>query len=423
MCRPNPANFAAMEYQYHTFPNGLRVVHLQVAGKVAHCGVNIKVGSRNESPEINGMAHYLEHVLFKGTQKRKAYHILTRLDKVGGDMNAFTTKEETCIYASFLTNWYDRALELFSDILFHSSFPQKELEKEKEVIIDEINSYNDSPAELIFDEFDQSLFQGHSLGSNILGTPESVKSFTREDVLSFVGKNYQPSNMVLSSVGDIKFEKLISMVGKYMNLDSISLPSAIATPLTAYVPNNKEIHRNTFQSHCVMGNRAYSTFHPQRLAMIFLNNLLGGPSLNSRLNLNIREKYGFCYNLESQYVPYSDTGVFCVYMGTDQRYIKRTSSLVSNELKKLMQNKLSPVQLHSAKTQFIGQLALMSESKLGEMLGMGKSVSLINRVESFDEIVKKVELISSEQLLEIANEIFLPEAISTLLYSPISNEN
>ncbi len=412
-----------MKYQYHTFPNGLRVVHLQLAGKVAHCGVSIKVGSRNESPRNNGMAHYLEHVLFKGTQKRKTYHILTRLDKVGGDMNAFTTKEETCIYASFLTPWYDRALELFADILFNSSFPLPELEKEKDVIVDEINSYNDSPAELIFDEFDQSLFQGHSLGSNILGTPESVRGFSRADVIDFVVKNYQPCNMVLSSVGDIEFSKLLRMIQKYMSRDSLTLPAVASNPLTDYIPNKKEIKRNTFQSHCIMGNRAYSSFHPQRLALVFLNNMLGGPSLNSRLNLNIREKYGFCYNLESHFSPYTDTGAFCVYMGTDQRYIQRTSALVSAELRKLMQNKLTDLQLHSAKKQFVGQLALMSESKLNEMLSMAKSVCLFNRVESFDEIVIKIESLTALQLLEVANEIFAPLSISSLLYSPISNEN
>ncbi len=409
-----------MEFQYHTFSNGMRLVHKRLPGKVAHCGVSIKVGSRNELEHENGMAHFLEHLLFKGTQKRKAYQVISRLEKVGGDMNAFTSKEDTCIYASFLTPWYERAIELFFDILFHSSFPPHELEKEKEVIMDEINSYNDSPAELIFDDFEQLLFKEHPFGRNILGTPESLKSFTRNDVITFVNQHYIPANMVMSSVGDIELSELVNIIEQYINMERRGIVSS-AKPIAAYTPEKLEVNRSSFQSHCIIGNRAYSMLHPQRLAFAFLNNLLGGPAMNSKLNLNIREKYGFCYNLESNYTPYSDTGVFSIYMGTDQKYMPRTMGLVMNELKKLRETKLTTLQFHSIQKQFVGQLALMSESKLGEMLGMGKSVSLINKVESFDEIIAQVNLLTSEQVLEVANEVFDPNRLSVLSY--ISNQN
>ena len=319
-------------YQTHILKNGLKVIHQQVDGKAAWCGLIIGVGSRDERPEEEGIAHFIEHVIFKGTEKRKAFHILSRIEDVGGELNAYTTKEDTCIYASFLARDYERALELFADIVFHSVFPEKEIEKEKEVVIDEINSYKDSPGELIFDDFEELIYPDYPIGRNILGSEKAVKGLRRDDIIDFVKRNYRPGRMVISSVGDIPFDKLVRLIERYFG-DIPGDPAVLVRERPGiYLPRQKVIDMDTYQNHCIIGNVAYDYTEDKRLAFSLLVNILGGTGMNSRLNLNIREKYGLAYNIEASYTPYSDTGIFTIYFGCDAGDLDKCLRLCRKEM-------------------------------------------------------------------------------------------
>jgi len=407
-----------MEFEIFELRNGIRVVHRQVDRPVAHCGLMIMAGSRDEYPEEEGLAHFIEHVLFKGTKKRKAFHILSRMEDAGGELNAYTDKETTVIYSSFLETDYKRAIDLIFDIGFHSIFPEKEIEKEKEVIIDEINSYKDSPSELIFDDFEEALFPGHSLGMNILGTPEKVKRFSRKDILNFILREYGNNRMVFSSVGNISSKKLKQQLEKATEhlVGKTSKHNRVAPPL--YTPRRIEMEKSNFQTHAVIGTRSYPAGHKKSRTLHLLNNILGGPGMNSRLNLNIREKYGFTYNIESFYNPYSDTGVFGIYAGTDPGTIGKTLKLIDKELKKLREVKLGSMQLTKAKRQILGQIAMGQENNASLMLALGKSLLVFDRVDTFDEILDKIEGISAEDLQDVANEILAPQQMSSIVYKP-----
>jgi predicted Zn-dependent peptidase len=406
-----------MEYQFYTLQNGIRVVHLFNAREVAHCGIIVNTGSRDEAENENGIAHFIEHVIFKGTAKRKAYHVLSRLEHIGGDLNAFTTKEETAIYASFLHPYFERTLELIADITFNSVFPEKEINKEKDVVLDEINSYKDSPSELIFDDFEELLYDGHPIAKNILGTPDSVKQFTRENIQKFIQKNYHTNQMVISSVGNIGFQKLIKLIEKYFGDIPENLCSKGRKRMLPYQPQNKAINKQTYLSHSCIGNIAYPRKHENRLGLVLLNNILGGPGLNSRLALAVREKHGYTYEIESHYQPYSDTGIFCVYLGTDKEYVDKSIKLVKKELNLLRRKKLGSLQLHRAKKQIIGQLAISLESNLAHMLSMGRSLLQLNKIDTIREIHDSIEAIDAAKLMEIANEIFDPTQLSQLIYN------
>jgi len=405
-----------MEYQFHTLNNGICIVHHHVDSAVAHCGIFINAGTRDEKIEEHGLAHFIEHVIFKGTKKRKVYHVLNRLESVGGDLNAFTTKEETCVYASFLNRYYDRTLELISDILFNSVFPDKELEKEKDVIYEEINSYKDSPIEKIYDDFEEILFNGHLIGRNILGTKRNIKKFRRGHILNFMKDHYRTDQMVICSVANVDFKKLIRMAEKYFASVTENNKSLPRTPYLGYSPVSKSINKRTYQTHCIIGNIAYPYMDRHMIPMALLNNLLGGPGLNSRLNLSIREKHGMAYNNESSYTPYSDTGIFSIYLGIDNGSIDRTLSYVYKELEKLRENKLGVLQLKSAKQQFVGQLAIAYESNLARMLSMGKSMILTNDVQSIDKIHEQIEAVTADTIIEMANEIFDQNMLSMLTF-------
>ncbi len=405
-----------MEYQYYTLPNGLRIVHRRVASKVSHLGVIINAGTRDELPHEHGIAHFIEHMIFKGTKKRSVFQVLSRLDSVGADLNAYTTKEETTIYASFLTPYYERTIELFSDILLNSTFPLKEIEKEQEVVIDEINSYKDSPSDQIIDDFEDQVFAGHALGKNILGTPKKVKHFTRETIQHFIDENYIPSKMVICSVGNIHFERVIKLALKHFSQFPSKPEVRVREAFNHYQPTQKAIQRVNYQSHLILGSAAYSYSDPKRVALSLINNLLGGPAMNSRLNLAIREKHGIAYTIESQYTPYSDTGFFSIYLATDDVNIEKATDLVHVELAKLRDTKLSSRQLHQAKRQLIGQLVLSFDSNLNDMLSMGKSMLVFDKVDSPIDVFSKIEMITDEDALEAANEIFAPEYLSSLSY-------
>ncbi|MFN2395985.1 MAG: M16 family metallopeptidase [Bacteroidales bacterium] len=407
-----------MQYFTHTLSNGIRLVHKPVDSLVAHCGITINTGSRDEMPPEQGMAHFIEHLIFKGTRKRKAYHVLSHMENVGGEINAYTGKEDTCIYASFMHIHYGRCLDLISDIVFSSAFPEKEIIKEKDVIIDEINSYKDSPGEQIFDDFDSLVYKGHPLGSNILGTPRHLKKFQRNHILQFLERNYVASEMVISSVGKIEFKKLIKLAERYFGHIPATHRSAPRRQFTGYQAETKLVKRRNHQVHCVIGNEAYSVDDEKKMALVLLNNILGGPGLNSRLNLAVREKYGLCYNIESHYQPYSDTGIFSIYLGTDIEFIDKAISLVQRELNRLRESRLGSLQLKRAKQQLQGQVAISFESNVNEMLSIGKSIILYNKIDTLEQINQKVEKVHANELLEVANEVLDPASLSMLMYKP-----
>lgn len=404
--------------QIHKFPNGLQLIHQHINSDsvVSHLGLIINVGSRDELKKEIGLAHFIEHVIFKGTKKRKAYHILSRLEDVGGEINAYTSKEETVIQTAFLHQHFERAIELIADIVINSTFPQKELDKEKEVVIDEINSYKDTPSEQIFDDFDQLLFPHHALGNNILGTKTQVRKYTQKDVLSFVEKHYKSGEMVISSIGNIDFEKLIRLIEKYFQFLASGHQDKERKSPETYQKTELRKKWRVYQAHCIIGNRAYDLQDDKRVPFSLLNNYLGGPGLNSRLNLGIREKYGFTYNLESNYTALSDTGHFSIYLGTDQQYLDKTIELVHKELGLLRDKKLGPQQLKKAQQQLIGQIAISEESNANKVLNNGRSLMSYGRISNMKDIQEKIMGISANSLQEVAQEIFSPDELSMLIY-------
>ncbi len=406
-----------MPYQYHELKNGIRLVHKQHRNGVAHLGVVVQAGSRDETPEQQGIAHFIEHLIFKGTQKRSNFQVISRLENVGADLNAFTTKEDTSVYASIQATYYQRAAELLADIVFHSVFPAKEIEKEKSVVMDEINSYKDNPAEWIHDEFDELIFKDHPLGRNILGTQAKLKRFTRNDILSFRDTNYIPSQMVITSVGAASFAKAVSVAEKYFSETETVQSTRQRQPVAAYVPATLTRKYSRHQAHVVIGNIAYSAHHKQRLGMALLNNILGGPAMNSRLNIALRERNGIAYNLESNYQSFSDTGLFSIYCGTDDMLMPRAIELIYKELWRLKEIRLTPVGLHTAQRQLKGQLAISLESHQNEMLAMGKNMLEYGKVEAVEEIYRKIDNITSDDLINIANEIMDTSSLSTLIFT------
>jgi len=405
-----------MSFETHTLSNGIRLIHNKSYSPISHIGILINTGTRDENENEQGMAHFIEHVIFKGTKKRKAFHILNSLDNVGGDINAYTTKEETCIFASFLNQYYPRALELLYDICFNSVFPEKEIEKEKDVIYDEINQYKDSPSELIFDEFENLIFDGHPMGRNILGAKQTIKKFKRSDIIRFLSNNYHTDQIVISSVGNIEMTKFIKLAEKYFATVDPSFRKNKRLPLNNYIPKIKIQKRNNHQSHTIIGTTAYNFNEDARTSLALLNNILGGPGLNCRLSMNIREKFGFCYSIDSNYMPYSDTGVFNIYYATDNNHVEKVKKLIYKELDKLKNVKLGTLQLLRAKNQLKGQMAIANESKLSEMLSIGKSLLVYNMVDTIEDVYKKIDCITSDTLLEVANDIFDENKFSILMF-------
>jgi predicted Zn-dependent peptidase len=405
-----------MDLLYNTLDNGIRLIHYHIPGLVAHCGLIINTGSRDETDPEHGMAHFIEHMLFKGTKKRKAYHVLSRLEDVGGELNAYTTKEETAIHASFLKEDYERAIELIADIAFNSAFPEKEIEKEKDVVIEEINSYLDNPSELIFDDFEELIFSDQPIGRNILGTPESVKSFSQEMISNFIAKNYTTNQMVFCSVGNISNEKILKLFRtNFENIASNKQAEKTARSWV-YKPASVTKKMDTYQNHCIMGNLAYDLKDNRRMGMFLLNNILGGQGLNSRLNLSLREKHGFAYNVESSYNPYCDTGVFSIYFGTDSQYLNKSIAIAMTELNRLRTSRLGTIQLSKAKNQIKGYLARGYENHESLMLSLGKSLLIFNKIDTIEDLCRKIDAVTASELLETANDIFEPSKLSTLIY-------
>ncbi len=405
-----------MNLNQHTLSNGLRIIQVPSPTPVAYCGFAIDAGTRDETSGEQGMAHFVEHLIFKGTTKRKAWHILNRMERVGGDLNAFTNKEETIIYTAFLAEHFARAVELLADIVFHSTFPKNEIAKEVDVILDEIQSYEDSPSDLIFDDFENLIFKGHSLGRNILGDPNLLKTFDSDDALNWTRRFYKPSNMVFFFYGNVDFRHLVRCVEKYVGEIPDSKAEKLYVPLPDYLPERRVIHRDTHQAHVMIGCRSYDAHNEKRTGLYLLNNILGGPGMNSRLNIALREHRGLVYSVESNLTSYTDTGVFSIYFGCDPKDVDTCLTLVEKELKRLCMARLTDSQLAAAKKQIIGQIAVASDNFENLALDMGKTFLHYNRYESQEEVFQRIEALSADCLMEVANEIFDEHRRSVLIY-------
>ncbi len=407
-----------MATDLHTYQlkNGIKLIHRPNRSEVAHFGLLVHTGTRDENPEEHGLAHFMEHMYFKGTAKRSPFQIISRLEDVGGEINAYTTKEETALYASFLKQDYMRAMELIQDIFLHSSFPEKEREKEAEVILNEIQGYEDSPSELIFDRAEELLFPEHSIGRNILGTEESLGRFRNGALKKFQTENYATDEMVLSLVGDVSFKSFCQAAEKYFG--DIPQKSRSRGRIQALTVSAKKIveKRNAYQKHCMLVGPAYALPDQKRLQLYLLNNILGGPGMNSRLNMALRERRGYSYSAESHYSPYTDTGVMMIYFSCDADKFSRSMQVTREEVRKLRNNLITENRLNHARKQLMGQLAISRENNENIMLSSAKSYLVFNRVDSLETIRKNLESISSGKLRETANEILDPNLLNTLIF-------
>jgi len=431
-----------MKYNTYTLDNGLRIIHLPSDSKVVYCGYQINAGTRNEEPGEEGLAHFCEHVTFKGTERRKAWHILNCLESVGGDLNAYTNKEGTVYYSAILKEHIARAVDLLTDIVFHSVYPQAEIDKEVEVICDEIESYNDSPAELIYDEFENIIFKGSPLGHNILGTAEQVRSFKTEDALRFTRKLYRPDNAIFFAYGDIDFKKLLRLLKKSFLSEErrvkseettfgdrresqFNSPEAQAQFNIQHSTFNTQhsfegqtivMQKNTHQAHVMIGTRAYDVNDSRRMPLYLLNNMLGGPGMNAKLNLALREHNGLVYTVESTMVAYGDTGIWSIYFGCDEHDVKRCLRLVRKELDKFMQKPLSEAQLKAAKKQIKGQIGVACDNRENFALDFGKSFLHYGWEKNVDRLYEQVDEITAEQIQAVAQELFDKDRLTTLIF-------
>ena len=415
-----------MKYNTYTLDNGLRIIHLPSDSKVVYCGYQINAGTRDEEPGEEGLAHFCEHVTFKGTERRKAWHILNCLESVGGDLNAYTNKEGTVYYAAILKEHIARAVDLLSDIVFHSTYPQQEIDKEVEVICDEIESYNDSPAELIYDEFENILFKGNSLGHNILGTAEQVRKFTTEDALRFTRKLYRPDNAVFFAYGDIDFKKLVTLLKRSVGSEELRVKNEEFNSREEERMKGEEsnspkgqtivMEKHTHQAHVMIGTQAYDVYDDRRMPLYLLNNILGGPGMNAKLNLALREHNGLVYTVESTMVAYGDTGTWSIYFGCDEHDVKRCLRLVRKELDKFMQKPLSDAQLKAAKKQIKGQIGVACDNRENFALDFGKSFLHYGWEKNVDRLYEQVDAITAAQIQAVAQELFDKDRLTTLIF-------
>jgi len=405
-------------YSSTTLPNGIRIVYLPSDTPVSYCGLAVNAGTRDEQPGQFGLAHFVEHALFKGTAKRKSWHILNRMESVGGELNAYTTKEETFLYAICLSDDTERAIELLADMAFHSQFPEPEIEKEREVIIDEIHSYEDNPAEALCDEFENILFKGSSLGHLILGEEASLRTFTPATCRAFTGAFYHPENMVFFYYGKMPWTKITRLTGKYLGekqrtKNEIQIRRQKPEQIE---PERKRVNKDLHQSHVMLGSRGYGLHDHKRIGLYLLNNLLGGPGMNSRLNIALREKRGLVYTVDSTVTSYSDTGVFAVYFGCDHESRQQCIRLIYKELRMLCHKALTSSQLHAAIKQLKGQMGISSEHRENVALSLGKNFLHYNHYNSLPETYEKLDALTAHQLLEIANEVFDESRLFSLIF-------
>lgn len=408
-----------MNYNIATLENGLRMIHLPSTSPVVYCGFEVAAGTRDELPSEEGMAHFCEHTTFKGTRHRTAMQILNRLESVGGDLNAFTNKEDTVYYSAILKEHFPRAVDLLSDIVFCSTYPQHEIEKEVEVICDEIESYNDSPAELIYDDFENAIFRGHPLGHNILGSAATLRCYTTADARRFVDRYYRPWNAVFFVYGDVDFNKTVRQLRRVTSMFPAAPAVVDAAPtvkLPDYVPQTIVHDKSTHQAHVMIGNRAYSVHDNRRLPLYLLNNILGGPGMNARLNISLRERNALVYTVDSSIVSYSDTGLWGVYFGCDPKDVKRCLKLVRRELDKMACHRLSPTQLKAAKRQIKGQIGVACDNRESFALDFGKAYLHYGWHKDVEKLMTDIDGVTAEQIQDVAMDIFQPEKLTTLIY-------
>ncbi len=408
-----------MEYNTITLPNGLRVIHLHSQSPVVYCGYEVCAGTRDERNGEEGIAHFCEHVTFKGTEHRTAMQVLNRLESVGGELNAFTNKEDTVYYSAILKEHFPRAVDLLTDIVFFSTYPQHEINKEVEVICDEIESYNDSPAELIYDDFESAVFAGHPLGHNILGSEEMLKGYTTEDALRFTRRYYRPENTVFFVSGDVDFKRVVALVKKATASFPEAQPLIDVTPtavLPDYEPQTIRHDRGTHQAHVMVGNRAYSVHDKRRMPLYLLNNILGGPGMNARLNISLRERNALVYTVESSMVCYSDTGLWTTYFGCDPKDVDKCLRFVRKELDKVMQRPLSANQLRMAKHQIKGQIGVACDNRESFALDFGKTFLHYGWKKNVESLMEDIDRITAEEIQQVAQEIFAEDRLTTLIY-------
>ncbi len=421
----------------HTLPCGMRVICAPSATDVAYCGIAVDAGARDELPDENGLAHFCEHLTFKGTHRRRSWHILNRMESVGGDLNAYTGKEETIYYTAFLKEHFARAADLLADIVLCSTYPQAEMNKEAQVVVDEIESYNDSPSELIFDDFESLVFRGHPLGRNILGEAGRLREFRSEDVRRFARRLYRPDRMVFFVYGRVEPERACREIARAVKRAASSLPGdhprrtllqagvppaapdgngAARTPVPEYRPQAVTLRKDTHQAHVMIGSRAYSARDPRCLSLYLLNNILGGPGMNSRLNLSLRERHGLVYTVESSMTAYTDTGLWGVYFGCDPHDVARCRRLVLKELRRLAEAPLPPHALEAAKRQIKGQIGISHDNFESVALAMGKTFLHYGRARDLDRLYRKIDGLTAEGLHAVAGELFRPENLTFLVY-------
>ena len=405
-----------MQYNTATLNNGLRIIHLPNTSKIAYCGYQIKAGTRNEKPGDEGLAHFCEHVTFKGTQTHTSTAIINKLESVGGDLNAFTNKEDAVFYSAIPVEHFAKAVDVLSDIVFYSIFPQAEIDKEVEVICDEIESYNDSPAELIYDEFENLVFKGHPLGHNILGSADRVRSFTTADAMRFTQQYYRPDNAIFFVYGNIDFKRLVKTLEKLTpKQQQESVVDEALVVANGRLPELTILNHDTHQAHVMIGNRAYSATHPLRIPLYLLNNMLGGPGMNARLNVILRERRGLVYSVESSMVCYGDTGLWSVYFGCDPHDVNRCVRLVKGEFKRLMEKPLPEKTLAAAKRQIKGQLAVACDNNENFAIDFGKSFLHFGDEKDIEKLYQKIDAVTAEQIQQVAKEIFDKDSLATLV--------
>jgi len=406
-------------------PTGLRVIHLPSDSPVVYCGIAIHAGTRNEAPDQQGLAHFCEHLTFKGTQRRTAMRIINDIEGLGGELNAFTNKEDTVFYCAIQREHYRKAIDVLLDIVFNSTYPQAEVEKECEVVCDEIESYEDSPAELIYDEFENILFDGHPLGHNILGTSDQIRRYTSADALRFTRQWYRPENCVLFLSGkeEIRMRNNNCFAQQSEGESPFAIISdrekfgAVANSSLFTLHSSLQIrHRNTHQAHVMIGTRAFAANDDRRWALYLLNNILGGPGMNSRLNLSLRERHGLVYTVESSMTSYSDTGLWVVYFGCDPDDISRCQRLVRRELDRLMEKPLSAAQLKAAKRQLQGQLAIACDNREQYTLDYARTFLHTGKGRTLSDVMRHIDNLTALQLQQTAQQLFAAEQLTTLIY-------
>ena len=402
------------EFETYRLPNGIKGIHRRVRSSVTHCALVVNAGTRDEHKDEYGLAHFAEHAIFKGTKRRKAYQINCRLENRGGELNAYTTKEDTTIHATTLRSDFAKAVELVADVAFNSTFPEKELAKEREVIVDEINTYKDSPADMIFDTFEDSIFAGSELGHNILGTKVALMRHTSESIKQFVARTHTTDQMVFSSIGNMSVKSVQNIAAKYLAEQEATTRAFKRSAPAAVEPFERVVNKHTHQTHCIVGARAYDINDDKRLPLSLLINILGGPSANSRLNTVLREKNGLSYNTEAIYTPYNDCGMVAIYFSSDHHNADLCRELIDKELRSLRTTPPSARRLAMIKRQFLAQMAISMENNEGYMLGAGKSYLVHDEIDTLEEVYRKVSAVTAEQIMEVAEDIFAHT--STLIY-------